>query len=588
MLARTQLILVETLRDYGSLDDAQASELIESTGLTGAAVEKILVENYTVEAYPLLMAKAKAYNISPINLANFNVTDQCYTFLDLDFCSQNNVLPLGEAGSYFAISTADPLNPAIRAKIEGATKKPFYFLIALTEDIESKFGLSNEPKMDAKVGFGDVVDALGMEFDIDRDEIEESDLESEESAPVILLTNRIIEDAYFSGGSDIHVEPFEKETRIRVRIDGVCKERLTIPKTIAASLIARLKVMSNLDVAERRRSQDGRIVFKNFNRKGIDVDLRLSTCPMNHGEGCVMRVLDKQKSTLPLEDLGFAEGNLAIYRNNIQRPYGMILHCGPTGSGKSMTLYSALNEINQPGVCIRTAEDPIEYTLPGICQVQMNRRIGVTFATSLRSFLRQDPDILLVGEIRDAETAQIAVEAAMTGHLLFSTLHTNDAPSSIARLTEIGVEPFMISSSLICVCAQRLMRRLCESCKQTYIPEGEEKDILERSINWSGDIYHAKDKGCPNCGGSGYRGRLGIHELMSTNEELVRGINMKIETSQLKGISIRHGMTTLHQDGMEKVKKGATSIEECIATVPPDLEDIGLLMEQEALQVKEA
>ena len=326
MLARTQLILVETLRDYGSLDDAQSSELIESTGLTGAAVEKILVDNYAVEAYSLLMAKAKAYNISPINLANFNVTDQCYTFLDLDFCSQNNVLPLGEAGSYFAIATADPLNPAIKAKIEGATKKPFYFLIALAEDIESKFGLSSEPKMDAKVGFGDVVDALGMEFDIDRDEIEESDLESEESAPVILLTNRIIEDAYFSGGSDIHIEPFEKETRIRVRIDGVCKERLTVPKTIAASLIARLKVMSNLDVAERRRSQDGRIVFKNFNRKGIDVDLRLSTCPMNHGEGCVMRVLDKQKSTLPLEDLGFAEENLAVYRNNIQRPYGMILH----------------------------------------------------------------------------------------------------------------------------------------------------------------------------------------------------------------------------------------------------------------------
>lgn len=588
MLARTQLILVETLRDYGSLDDAQASELIESTGLSGAAVEKILVENYTVEAYPLLMAKAKAYNISPINLANFNVTDQCYTFLDLDFCSQNNVLPLGEAGSYFAIATADPLNPAIKAKIEGATKKPFYFLIALAEDIESKFGMGNEPKMDAKVGFGDVVDALGMEFDIDRDEIEESDLESEESAPVILLTNRIIDDAYFSGGSDIHIEPFEKETRIRVRIDGVCKERLTVPKTIAASLIARLKVMSNLDVAERRRSQDGRVVFKNYNRKGIDVDLRLSTCPMNHGEGCVMRVLDKQKSTLPLEDLGFAEENLRIYRNNIQRPYGMILHCGPTGSGKSMTLYSALNEINQPGVCIRTAEDPIEYTLPGICQVQMNRRIGVTFATSLRSFLRQDPDILLVGEIRDAETAQIAVEAAMTGHLLFSTLHTNDAPSAIARLTEIGVEPFMISSSLICVCAQRLMRRLCESCKQTYIPDGEENDILERSINWSGEIYRSKDKGCPNCGGAGYRGRLGIHELMSTNEELVRGINMKVETSQLKGIAIRHGMTTLHQDGMDKVRNGATSVAECIATVPPDLEDIELLLNQEALKAREA
>jgi len=442
--------------------------------------------------------------------------------------------------------------------------------------------------MDAKIGFGDVVEALGMEFDIDREEIEESDLESEESAPVILLSNRIVEDAYFSGGSDIHIEPFEKETRVRVRIDGVCKERLTIPKTIAASLIARLKVMSNLDVAERRRSQDGRIVFKNFNRKGIDVDLRISTCPMNHGEGCVMRLLDKQKSTLPLEDLGFSEGNLRVYRSNIQRPYGMILHCGPTGSGKSMTLYSALNEINQPGVCIRTAEDPIEYTLPGICQVQMNRRIGVTFASTLRSFLRQDPDILLVGEIRDAETAQIAVEAALPGHLLFSTLHTNDAPSSIARLTEIGTEPFMISSSLLCVCAQRLMRRLCESCKRTYMPEGDEKEILERALKWSGEIYQPKVTGCPNCGGSGYRGRLGIHELMATNEELVRGINMRTETNMLKRISIRNGMTTLHQDGMEKVRMGASSVEECIATVPPDIEDIELVRMQEEIQAKEA
>ncbi len=588
MLARTQLILVESLRDYGSLDDTQASELIESTGLSGAEVEKILVNNYQVEPYPLLMSKAKAYNLSPFNPANFNVTDQCFTFVDLDFCSQNNILPLGEVGSYFAIATADPLNPTLRAKIEGATKKPFYFLIALAEDIEAKFGQSNEPKMDAKVGFGDVVEALGMEFDIDREEIEESDLESEESAPVILLANRIVEDAYFSGGSDIHIEPFEKQTRVRVRIDGVCKERLTVPKTIAASLIARLKVMGNLDVAERRRSQDGRIVFKNFNRKGIDVDLRMSTSPMNYGEGCVMRLLDKQKSTLPLEDLGFSEHNLDIYRSIIQRPYGMILHCGPTGSGKSMTLYSALNEINHPGVCIRTAEDPIEYTLPGICQVQMNRRIGVTFATALRSFLRQDPDILLVGEIRDAETAQIAVEAALTGHLLFSTLHTNDAASAIARITEIGVEPFMISSSLLCVCAQRLLRRLCESCKQTYKVEGEEKDILERAIKWSGDVFQPKESGCPNCGGSGYRGRLGIHELMAANEELVRGINMGLESSQLKGIAIRNDMRTLHQDSMEKVKMGFTSIEECVATVPPDIEDIDLLLMQEEIQVKEA
>ena len=287
-----------------------------------------------------------------------------------------------------------------------------------------------------------------------------------------------------------------------------------------------------------------------------------------------MRILDKQKSTLPLTALGFAEQNLLEYRDLIRRPYGMILHCGPTGSGKSMTLYSALNEINDPTVNIRTAEDPIEYTLPGLCQVQMNRKIGLTFAAALRAFLRQDPDIILVGEIRDQETANIAVEAALTGHMLFSTLHTNDAPSTVARLTEMGIEPFMISASIVCVCAQRLMRRVCKSCRQPYEPEGNEQAIIEEAIKWSGTIYRANPNGCPACGGSGYKGRIGIHELMSTSEELVKGINDELETARLKEISVRNGMRTLHQDSMIKVRDGITSMEEAIATVPPDMKSL--------------
>jgi type IV pilus assembly protein PilB len=336
-------------------------------------------------------------------------------------------------------------------------------------------------------------------------------------------------------------------------------------------LVARLKIMSNLDIAERRLPQDGRIVFKQFTRKSIDIDLRVSTAPLNYGEGIVMRILDKQKSTLPLPMLGFTEANLTIYRDIIRQPYGMVLHCGPTGSGKSMTLYSALNEINSPELVIRTAEDPIEYTLAGINQMQMHRQIGLTFASALRAFLRQDPDVILVGEIRDRETADIAVEAALTGHLLLSTLHTNDAPSAVARLTDMGIEPFMISASLLCVCAQRLMRRVCKNCKQPLEPEGRERELIEKAIGWSGQIFKHNPKGCPRCNRSGYKGRVGIHELMGISEELVDGINKKLETSTLKRIAIAHGMKTLHQDSMLKVKDGITTFEEALATVPPDL-----------------
>ncbi|HLP25515.1 MAG TPA: GspE/PulE family protein, partial [Acidobacteriota bacterium] len=399
------------------------------------------------------------------------------------------------------------------------------------------------------------------------------DLTHEDSAPIIQLANRIIEDAYFSGTSDIHIEPQEKDLVVRYRIDGLTQEKLRLPAKVAGALVARLKIMCNLDIAERRLPQDGRIVFKQFNKKGVDIDLRVSTAPLNHGEGVVMRILDKQKSTLPLPALGFTEENLAKYRECIRQPYGMILHCGPTGSGKSMTLYSALNEINTPDIVIRTAEDPIEYTLPGINQMQMHRQIGLTFAAALRAFLRQDPDIILVGEIRDKETANIAVEAALTGHLLISTLHTNDAPSTVARLTDMGIESFMVSSSLVCVCAQRLMRRVCKTCRVAYEPEGRERDILERAIGWTGGhIFKANPKGCPKCGGTGYKGRVGIHELMVTNEELIEGINKELETAELKKIAMRGGMKTLHQDSCIKVKEGLTTLAEALSTVPQDME----------------
>jgi type II secretory ATPase GspE/PulE/Tfp pilus assembly ATPase PilB-like protein len=426
--------------------------------------------------------------------------------------------------------------------------------------------------LSTNVDIGSVADEITTAYELQGgSEAVAGDLEKEDSAPIIQLTNRIVEDAYISGASDIHIEPMEKDLLIRYRIDGVCQEKLRLPKPVANGLVTRLKIMANLDISERRLPQDGRILFKKYTKKNIDIDLRVATGPMSHGEKMVMRILDKEKSTLPLTALGFSEENLAKYRECVRQPHGMILHCGPTGSGKSMTLYSALAEVNTPDINIQTAEDPIEYTLPGLNQMQMSSQIGLTFARALRCYLRMDPDIILVGEIRDEETAQIAVEAALTGHLLVSTLHTNDAPQTIARLGEMGIEPFKISASLICVCAQRLLRRVCTNCRIAYEPKGREKEILEKSIGWSGSIYRVNPQGCPTCGGLGYKGRFGIHELMTNNDDLTEAINKKVEAAELKRVATRTGMKTLHQDSMLKVKLGYTTIEEALNNVPSDL-----------------
>jgi len=418
-----------------------------------------------------------------------------------------------------------------------------------------------------------LVDVIGAEYESGESGDGGGDLDDEDSAPIITLANRIVEDAYVLGASDIHIEPQENDLIVRYRIDGVCSEKLRLPKQVAGALSARFKIMSELDIAEKRLPQDGRIVFKKFTKKNIDIDLRVATGPMNFGEKIVMRILDKTKSALPITALGFSEYNLSKYRECIRQPYGMILHCGPTGSGKSMTLFSALREIATPDINIQTAEDPIEYTIPGINQMQMHKQIGLTFARALRAYLRMDPDVILVGEIRDQETAEIAVEAALTGHLLLSTLHTNDAPSTIARFTDMEIEPFMISASLLVVCAQRLMRRVCKACKEEYSPEGNELEILRKALpEWEpGPIFRASEGGCKVCGGTGMKGRVGIHELMRNSDELVRAINEGKETADLKAIAMRTGMYTLHQDSMLKVTEGVSTILEAVGTVPPDM-----------------
>ncbi len=483
-------------------------------------------------------------------------------------CSPNSV----------SVLMTNPLDFAKRESFSQATEmhieEVHVVSASLFESLVKKFFKESKTAAPGSedVDIGAITDVISSAYDVGGGgEVKAADLESEDSAPIIQLTNRIIEDAYICGASDIHIEPQDKELVVRYRIDGLCQVKLRLPKQVSNALVTRLKIMCNLDIAERRLPQDGRIVFKKYTKKNMDIDLRVATGPMKDGEKVVMRILDKTKSTLPLPALGFSEENLARYRECIRQPYGMILHCGPTGSGKSMTLYSALGEVNTPDVNIQTAEDPIEYTLDGINQMQMSRQIGLTFARALRCYLRMDPDIILVGEIRDEETAQIAVEAALTGHLLVSTLHTNDAPSTVNRIGEMGVEPFNISASLVCVCAQRLLRRVCKNCKQPFIPKDREKALIEKAIGWSGEIFKANPQGCPTCSGSGYKGRVGIHELMTNSEELTAGINKEIEVAELKRIAMRNGMKTLHQDSMLKVKMGLTTIEEALANVPPDL-----------------
>jgi len=565
----------------GQFDQKDLALLQELCEYSATLLQRMLDPKFQLNAEDTAKFVAKFSDLPLVTKLDDAEVDQKLVEITGDaIIRREGVFPVRKTGTNtVSVLMANPLDYGKREAFQQATEMTIDEVrVAPATYIEQliKKYFKEAPKGGAAAGEGDVditevAELIGTAYTPEGGDVKAEELESEDSAPIIQLANRVIEDAYVSGASDIHIEPLEKELLVRYRIDGLCQEKLRLPKQVTNALVTRLKIMCNLDIAERRLPQDGRIVFKKFTKKNIDIDLRVATGPMNFGEKVVMRILDKQKSTLPLTALGFSEENLAKYRECIRQPYGMILHCGPTGSGKSMTLYSALQEVNTPDVNIQTAEDPIEYTLPGINQMQMSRPIGLTFARALRCYLRMDPDIILVGEIRDQETAGIAVEAALTGHLLVSTLHTNDAPSTIARFCEMGVEPFNISASLVCVCAQRLLRRVCKNCKQQYEPEGREKQLLDKAIGWSGPIFKANPQGCHICGGSGYKGRVGIHELMLNSEELTAGINKEIETAELKRIAMRTGMKTLHQDSMLKVKMGITTMEEALSNVPPDL-----------------
>ena len=508
--------------------------------------------------------------------------------LPTPFCKSNSILPVVNEGPGASFLLSNPFNWEVQEAVKRVLARGESPVLILTEPSGIEKMLDQGPVAPAPAGPAAaaappppprrVVSISEIEAKLKEEYVPiQTPLASreaganEESAPIIQLVNSLIESAYVQGASDIHIEPAEEEVVVRYRVDGDMRivNRLK-PARLIQPMIARLKIMANLDIAEHRMPQDGRIIFKQYSRSGSDFDLRLAIAPMNFGEKAVMRILDKQKSVLPLSDLGFSTRNLELYRDKIAAPFGMVLHVGPTGSGKSMTLYAALNEIKNPSINIHTAEDPIEYTLPGINQLQVHKEIGLTFARALRSFLRLDPDVILVGEIRDRETADISIEASLTGHLLLSTLHTNDAPSTVTRFVEMGVEPYMLSSSLLVVCAQRLLRRLCKHCKESYAPDAIQRQFV--GAPETGEVLLYKPKGCEKCNGSGYRGRVGIHEVLAPDDEFRVAVNQHgITTEQLKRIAVeKMGMTTLFWDAMEKVRGGLCSLPDAMSNVRQD------------------
>jgi len=435
---------------------------------------------------------------------------------------------------------------------------------ALTADDMAAVGLG-EINMDEITG----VEA-GADVDVIKgEEGEEIDLvnlaKSSESAPIIKLSNLILVEALKAGASDIHVEPYEKEFRVRFRIDGILHNIMALPMRTRDPLISRLKIMAKLDISEKRLPQDGRIKIRlRVEDRSRDLDLRVSTVPAQFGEKVVMRLLDKTKLQLDMTQLGFEAEPLRRFREAIDKPYGIVLVTGPTGSGKTNTLYSAIAQLNDPTVNILTAEDPIEFNLAGINQVQMKEQIGLTFASALRSFLRQDPDIILVGEIRDFETAEIAVKAALTGHLVLSTLHTNDAPSTISRLMNMGIEPFLVATSVNAICSQRLVRRVCANCTE----EVETPPQMLIQVGFAPDEVKAlkikRGRGCDRCGNSGYKGRIGLYEVLQFSDEIREMVLSGSTSIELKRKAIEEGMVSLRSSGLQKIRQGVTTLEEVL------------------------
>jgi type IV pilus assembly protein PilB len=510
------------------------------------------------------------YRLPAVNLDEVEVEPEVLKLVTREVCEKHRVMPIARAGSSLRVAMSDPTNLAALDDIKFLTGYNVDPVVAsdtmITASIERHFSSGpNYEQVMAEFEIGDEdIDWANSEEEVNALELERAS----EDAPVVRLVNLLLLNAIRKGASDVHIEPYEKRLRVRYRIDGVLHEEMTPPMKLKNALVSRIKIMSALDIAERRLPQDGRIKLKLG--KGREMDFRVSMLPTMWGEKVVLRLLDKGNLQVDLEKLGFEPKAASDFQWAIHQPWGMVLVTGPTGSGKTTTLYSALTELNEPGVNISTAEDPVEYNLHGINQVQMHDEIGLNFAMALRAFLRQDPDIIMVGEIRDFETAEISVKAALTGHLVLSTLHTNDAPATISRLLNMGVEPFLITASVNLVLAQRLARRICGDCKQELVVDPQVLLDLGATAEQASIGKIKKGAGCDTCGGTGYKGRVALYEVMRFTDTLKEQVLQGASPAELKVAAIRGGMTTLRMSGINKVLEGVTSPEEVLRVTMSD------------------
>jgi type IV pilus assembly protein PilB len=550
------LLIAEGLVTLAQIE-ATAEEQIE----TGKPLGRILIEQGIITEAELVRTLANQVGLDFVDLADRVVDPSVASLVSEGVARRYQAIPIAFEDGRLLVAMADPANVFAVDDIRAMTGSEVHTVVATASQILE--AIDHLYRID-----GDVDAVVQAAADEQGDETELPSINSVvEDAPIVKFVNMLITQATQDRASDIHVEPAEHDLRIRFRIDGVLHEVMRSPRSIQNGVISRLKVMADINIAERRIPQDGRISMK---VQGRAIDLRVATLPTVFGEKIVMRILDKGQALLRLEELGFLPETLGRFENCYRKPYGTILVTGPTGSGKSTTLYAALNQVNEPDRNIITVEDPVEYRLPGINQVQVHPKAGLTFASALRSILRSDPDIILVGEIRDRETAVIAIEAALTGHLVLSTLHTNEAASTPLRLVEMGVEPFLVTSALDCVVAQRLARRLCEKCKEEYEPT--EAELV--AATWPLDEIEDdklptfyKAVGCPACGRTGYRGRFALHEVMPISEEIERLIIESRSTDDIQKCAVMQGMLRLKDDGLRKVGMGQTSLEEIFRVV---------------------
>jgi type IV pilus assembly protein PilB len=543
--------LTDVLVDLGFIEQPRVDAAVEAARTSGRPPERVLLEQDAITEDQLARAIGERYGLDHLDLTAFPIDMAAANLIDSSAAKRYEAVPVAftEDKRAVIVAMADPANVLAVDDIAMLTRLDVRPAVSSREDIATLVA-----RLDR---FGDSVREAVEEEHQDDGEVVELH-ESAEDAPVVKLVNSIIAQAAERGASDIHFEPDGRELRVRFRIDGVLSVSTTIPSRMVAGVISRVKIMAELDIAEKRIPQDGRV---SLSVDGRHVDIRVVTLPSVHGESIVMRILDKSNVQIDLDKLGMQTGERDRFREAFSQSYGAVLATGPTGSGKSTTLYAALQQLNTTEKNIITIEDPVEYQLEGITQVQVNPRAGLTFANGLRSMMRADPDIIMVGEIRDGETAQIAIESALTGHLVLSTLHTNDAPTAITRLVEMGIEPFLVASALDCVVAQRLARTLCATCKKrTIVPV----DVLRANgfANVSYDIEAYEPVGCGRCGGMGYKGRLGLYEVMTVSEQIRKLVLQRAAADEIAAVAMGEGMRRLRDDGFEKVKAGLTSLAE--------------------------